>query len=95
MSARPDDAETQIAISRLLLRGGQYSEAAVWLEKTIQADNTSAQAELWYMESLYHLGRFAELRTYAQPRMSQIESSDKLPFTALEAVRLWAEVPRQ
>ena len=95
INARPDDAETRIAISRLLLRGGQYSEAALWLEETIHADSASAQAELWYMESLYNLGRFAELRTYAQPRMNQIESSDNLPSTAMEAVRLWVEAPRQ
>jgi tetratricopeptide (TPR) repeat protein len=94
IDARPDDAETRIAISRLLLRGGQYPEAAVWLEKTIQADRASAQAELWYMESLYNLGRFAELRDHAHRRMERIESSDNLPSTATEAVRLWAEAQR-
>lgn len=95
IDARPDDGETPIAISRLLLRGGQYEEAAAWLQKAIQDRGATAQAKVWYMESLYNLGRFAELRAFAGPRLSELDSSAMLPEAALEAARLWAETPRQ
>jgi hypothetical protein len=90
IDARPDDLETRIAISRLLLRAGKYEEAVLWLAKVSQEDGVTSQARLWYMESLYNLGRFAELRAYAGPHRNQIEGSDDLPSSALDAVRMWA-----
>jgi hypothetical protein len=88
--AQPDDPESQIAMSRLLLRGGRYAEAADALQKAMKAGVATSQAGLWYMESLYNLGRFAELREYAAPRPERLDGADSLPRAALEAVHLWA-----
>jgi tetratricopeptide (TPR) repeat protein len=88
--AQPDDPESQIAISRLLLRGGRYAEAAGLLEKAMNTGGATSQAELWYMESLYNLGRFAELREYAGPRLHGLDGAEGLAPAALEAVHLWA-----
>jgi tetratricopeptide (TPR) repeat protein len=93
LAARPDDSESRIAISRLLLRSGRYSEAATSLEKAMQAGLSTSQAELWYMESLYNLGRFTELHEYARPRQDRIENADGLTAATIEAVRMWAQDP--
>jgi len=90
LAVRPDDRVVQIALSRLLLRGRQHEEAAVFLAKAIAAGGAAEQAELWYMESLYMLGRFAELRAYARPRRERFASAAGLPPAAVEAVQLWA-----
>jgi tetratricopeptide (TPR) repeat protein len=87
---RPDNGDSRMAISRLLLRGGRYSEAAVSLEAS-QHDGFSTQyAELWYVESLFNLGRFAELRKYARQLQDRLDGADGLPPAAVEAVRTWA-----
>jgi len=90
LAVRPGDRVAQIALSRLLLRGGQYEEAAGSLEKAIADGSAAEQAELWYMESLYMLGRFAELRAYARPRRERLASAAGLSPVAVEAVQLWA-----
>ena len=89
VAGAPDDVDSCIALSRLLLRGGRYSEAADWLERAMQAGHLTPQADLWYMEALYHLGRFGELQLLARSRQGHLEGAPVLPSAALEAVRLW------
>lgn len=91
LTVRPDDIESQIAASRLRLRSGRCEEAASSLRTIVDAGAASAQASLWYMESLYRLGQFAELRTYAKRPETRAVMDADLPPAALEAIQLWAE----
>jgi tetratricopeptide (TPR) repeat protein len=87
----PGDLESWLAVGRLLVRGKRYSEAAEWLEQAFEAGLSTSEASLWYMESLFHLGRFEKLRHLAQERHTSFGSEGGLPANALETVRLWAD----
>ena len=91
IALEPHDSESQIAAGRLLLRAARYSEAAVSLEKAIKTGTPTSQAGLWYMESLYNLGRFAELRAYARLVENRTSVADNSSPAALEALQMWAE----
>jgi hypothetical protein len=91
LAARPGDIESQVAASRLRLRSGLCEEAASSLKKIIDAGAASAQASLWYMESLYRLGRFAELRAYAKQPEAGADMRADLPSIGSEAMQVWAE----
>ena len=81
---QPGDRDSWLAAGRLLLRGKRYDEAAAWLEPGVAA---SPQASLWYLESLYHLGRYDQLRDLARALHPGTEA-DVSP-AALETLRLW------
>lgn len=87
--AEPGDVGSWLAVGRLLLRGKRYAEAADWLELAMRTGLATPQAGLWYMESLYHLGRFDQLREFARGRQEGMAAMEDLPPAALEAVRLW------
>jgi len=91
VGAEPGDLDSWLAAGRLLLRGKRYAEAADWMEQAMQAGLSTPQADLWYMESLYHLGRFPQLRELAHSRQERVEAVDNLPPAAFEAVRLWGK----
>jgi len=87
--AEPGEVDSRLAAGRLLVRGKRYAEAADCLEQAMRAGLHVPQADLWYMESLYQLGRFVRLREFAGLRRECLEAEDCLPPAALEAVRLW------
>ncbi|MCX6629413.1 MAG: hypothetical protein NTW28_17485 [Candidatus Solibacter sp.] len=91
IDAEPGDLDSWLAAGRLLLRGKRYAEAADWIGQAMQAGLSTPQADLWYMESLYHLGRFGQLREFAGSRNERVETVDNLPPAAFEAVRLWGK----
>jgi polysaccharide biosynthesis protein PelE len=88
-AAEPGNQDSSIAISRLLVRGRRYAEALVWLEKAMRAGGATSQAEFWYMESLYHLGRFTELGEFARSRPQLWGEGNGFPDAAREAVQMW------
>lgn len=87
----PGDLESWLAVGRLLVRGKRYGEAEEWLERAFEAGLSTSEASLWYMESLFHLGRFEKLRHLAHDRHNSFGSEGGLPANALETVRLWAD----
>lgn len=89
--AEPDDASTKLAVGRLLLRAERYEEAAFWLKGVMHRDDPSPQLAIWYMECLFHLRRFAELRLWARRYAARIESSpESFPPAALGTLSLWS-----
>jgi polysaccharide biosynthesis protein PelE len=89
-AAEPADFESRLAVGRLLLRGGSQEEAAEWLGQSMQTGQRTPQAALWYMESLFRSGRFAELRRLSRSQQESYENPVDFPVDALDAVRLWA-----
>lgn len=90
IAAQPADSGARVAAGRLLLRDRQYREAAECLESAIQEVLSNPRACLWYMESLFRLGRFDTLREMASRHQAEFESWSDFPVEALEAIRLWA-----
>jgi polysaccharide biosynthesis protein PelE len=90
LAREPDDVATRLAAGRLLLRSKRFEEAAECFAVTADPGFAKPQA-LWRMESLFQLGRFAEIRSLARAWASQPESPPDYPVEAVEAVRLWAE----
>lgn len=90
LKLQPDDANAQCLIGRILLRAGAFREAGEWLEQSIRQGSSLPQTILWYMESLFHLGRFPELRELAHAHYADLAADDRIPDQALRAVELWA-----
>ncbi len=92
LAREPGDLSTRLAAGRLLLRSKRFREAAECFQQAAAPDSEKPQAALWYMESLFQLGRFAEIRRLARDWESRHASSAEYPPEALQAVRLWAGV---
>lgn len=86
----PDDRDARLKVGRLLMRLGRHEVAAKWLERAIAEGRASRQALLWYMESLYALGRTEELRAVARSVAGDIAGDRKLAGAAVSAAQLWA-----
>jgi polysaccharide biosynthesis protein PelE len=90
LAREPGDLATQLAAGRLLLRGRRYPEAAGCFRQVAGPDAAKPQAALWYMESLFQLGKFEEIRRLARQWASHKAPPGGYPPEAVEAVRLWA-----
>ena len=84
------DAAAEQAIGRLRLRAGDHVGAAQWLEQRGDAGSAQPESRLVYMEALFQLGRFDELRTYAATHAQDLLLSDGLSLEARETAKLWA-----
>ena len=88
LEARPGVLEVELKVGRLLLRDGRFVEAAGWLERGVRGERPPVQSAVWYMECLFHLRRFAELRRLA--RRCRAAPAAPLSRPAIEAIALWA-----
>jgi len=92
LESHVDDKDTMLALGRLLLRSRRFEEAAPWLERALGGDDAPLHLAVWYMECLYQLRRFDELRELTQRYQEQSPAqSTALPPPAFGAIRLWAE----
>lgn len=92
LTREPGDLATKLAAGRLLLRSKRFGDAAKYFHEAADPDLGLAQAALWYMESLFQLGRFGEIRRLARDWASRRASSAEYPPEVMEAVRLWAGI---
>lgn len=84
----PDDDGIRLDLGRLLLRCGLAAEAAERLEPLV--DRTPDRRILyWYAESLFRLGRFAELRALPGRRPDLLGNEAELPHTLRDVFALW------
>jgi hypothetical protein len=85
--AETNNPEWRVRLARLFLRQDEPESARRWLEPIIQSGNASRGAMYWYMEALFRLKLFGELRRLAgsdspilkrtaanQPYMGEIEN---------------------
>lgn len=88
----PDDDCIRLDLGRLLLRCGLAAEAAARLEPLV--DRTPDRRILyWYAESLFRLGRFAELRALPGRRPDLLGDEAVLPDTLRDVFALWRDDP--
>jgi len=78
------DANARAAVGRLLVRQRKYEDAADWYARYPVAEWPPA-ARLWHMESLFALGRYAELRALAVEPLAE----GAVAPNAAQAVALW------
>lgn len=90
LTAEPGNSETRLAAGRLLLRAKQFRKASECFERLPDSRFTKSRAALWYLESLFQLGRFGEIRGLARAWEPSDEPSAGYPAEALDTLRLWA-----
>jgi tetratricopeptide (TPR) repeat protein len=90
LELRSGDHEICAEAGRLLVRKGDYLTAAALLREALRQGDASPAVVLWYMESLFRLKRYAELRKLANAQRQALESDTALPAEVSEAVRIWA-----
>jgi len=86
----PEDGEAVLAVGRLLMRLERYNIAAQWLERSFAEGRATRQAVLWYMETLYALGRTDALRVLAGQTVTELAQDRRLSPKAISAAQLWA-----
>jgi hypothetical protein len=90
LQTEPEDAEARAAVGRLLLQSGKSEETCAWLKQTIDRGNASSEATTAYMEALFRLRRFEELRVVARKYLAKSDSwitEDE----SVESLKLWAK----
>lgn len=87
----PDDRGAQLAAGRLLLRLGQVQAAADWLAAARASFGGSPQLDVWYMEALYRLRRYADLRAVAAETGAGASDDESLPRVFRDTARLWLD----
>ncbi|MCG5242531.1 hypothetical protein ACIU1J_18130 [Azospirillum doebereinerae] len=84
----PDDDDLRHDLGRLLMRCGLANEAAERLEPSV--DRTKDRRILfWYAESLFRLGRYAELRDLSRRRSDLLGDVEALPPSLRDVFVLW------
>lgn len=90
LTIQPGDEHARAAAGRLLLRAGHAAEALDWIGGSIARGHLSADTLLPYMESLFSLHRYSDLREVARTHYKQLAADESLTGESLEAVKLWA-----
>ena len=86
----PSDGPARLAVARLLIRRKRYSVAAAVLERCQHDGLFTSNMAPWYMECLFHLRRYPELRRFAHSHLGDVAQLDQFPIRVVEMVRLWA-----
>lgn len=88
----PGDGPVKAAIGRLLLKERRYAEAEPWLKEATKTASDDTRATLLYMEALFHMGRWRDLRELSREHADIVSGDPDLPPEAAEAVALWANL---
>jgi hypothetical protein len=89
----PHRQDSVAAVGRLLLRLNHAEEAARLLASAANGVGATPAIVVPYLESLFQLHRFAELRAFCQRVQSQHD--DQFPDASKAAMRLWSEDTEQ
>ena len=85
----PQDEQARIYAGRLMLRGGETERAAEWFSECVRAGFRSDALTVWYIESLYAAGRYAELRAVAGQGAALIDAYRVANPALAESLMLW------
>lgn len=89
LKVKPDDAAAYESIGRILLRSGRLEEAADLLEETIRMGYVTPLMVVAYMEALFGLQRFSQLREIGRRHRALLEGLDQKD-DGVESAQLWA-----
>lgn len=65
LQLQPQNIDIRMAICRILVREGRHADAVDWLGQRLAQETSNRALVGWYLECLFHLRRFAELRGVA------------------------------
>jgi Tfp pilus assembly protein PilF len=91
LALRPGDPGVRMELARLLVRKGDYSEAAEILVTCMDGGGISTQSAAWYMECLFHLRRFEDLRAFSRMHGASLIARSETSAELADAFRLWSE----
>ncbi|MFC3674849.1 hypothetical protein [Ferrovibrio xuzhouensis] len=91
LKLKPQDADIRMAISRILVREGRHADAVDWLGQRLDQDRSSRAIVGWYLECLFHLGRFAELRGIAARFGDLLLDAGDEEDRLQQSARLWLD----
>lgn len=83
------DVDARVAVSRLLIADGRFHDAIRHLESWVREDGSSAALLLLYMEALFRLRRFSDVRQVAAKHQRTLAQAGDVSIEAREAVKLW------
>ena len=88
---RSGDTRVAAWVGRLLVRSGQQEKAASWLKQLIEEDRSDGHIISWYLEVLFSLGRYAELRNFMQSHSAKLEQllHDERFAPLSDTIQLW------
>lgn len=88
----PNARDIWMAVGRLLTRDGQWHAAADWFRHALDRGIDHPDLILWYLESLYRLRQFRDLRRLVMEFGRGILAREALPERVKHAVALWLQV---
>ncbi len=88
----PEDGRLELGMGRLLVRMGEYRIAADLLAKAANAGRLKPGGAVWYLECLFRIGAFADLREAAARIVPLLDGDEGADPRLREAARLWAPV---
>lgn len=95
LQLHPEDSDVVFSVGRILLRNGDYAEAAQKFEESINRGELTPSILFWYFESLYRLGQFKKLRLAAESFHDEISKvKSEIPFEILDVVNAWIYPPQ-
>ncbi|HYD99723.1 MAG TPA: hypothetical protein VEH84_10085 [Alphaproteobacteria bacterium] len=83
----------RLAVARIMLRRGRVAPAAQWCEDSRRLGVFPPQMALWYMECLFRLGRYEELRAVAAEHREAVLRAVRWNEAVRATVALWTGVP--
>ena len=90
LKLQPRNVDIRTAISRILVREGRYADAVDWLGERLDQAHSSRALVGWYLECLFHLGRFSEVHgVIARFRDLLLDSGEQDEDRLEQAARLW------
>lgn len=88
----PGNVEAYAAIGRLLFRNKKWEQAMQWFRGAMDRGWKMKSMMLWYLECLYRLGRYKDLRRAAADYGAMGIDVSELPPEVREAVKLWTRL---
>jgi tetratricopeptide (TPR) repeat protein len=86
----PNNEQVRVAIGRMLLRARYMKRAKEWFNATMAQGIVSGRIVFWYMECLFELGEYEELRSLASAHREILLKVHRHSPAIMETVQLWA-----
>ncbi|MFO0996107.1 MAG: hypothetical protein U1F33_05430 [Alphaproteobacteria bacterium] len=86
----PNDGECRLATVRLFYHRKRYAIASRWIEQCMDDGIFTINMAPWYMDCLYKLQRFADLRAFTKKYATELSRLDLFPIRVMETARLWS-----
>lgn len=87
----PGNGDVELAIGRLLVRMEEYRTAADLLATSAGAGRLNPAGAVWYLECLFRIGAFAQLRDAAAKILPHLEGDENADPRLREAAMLWVQ----